>query len=71
MPRIHRWCSLMPTVACQFLNLSHAIPCALGMWGAQSGPEHAEVDLPNLLAPLGPMAVPPAALLKVGPSDDE
>lgn len=71
MPRTHCWRSLMPAVACQFLNLSRAIPCALGMWGAQSGPEHAEVDLPNLLAPLGPMAVPPAALLKVCPSDDE
>ena len=71
MPRTHCWRLLMPTVACQSLNLSHAIPCALGMWGAQSGPEHAEVDLPNLLAPLGPMAVPPAALLKVCPSDDE
>ena len=71
MPRTHCWCSLMPAVACQFLNLSHAIPCALSIWGAQSVSEHAEVDLPNLLAPLDPMAVLPVALLKVGPSDDE
>ena len=60
MQRARRWCSLMPSVACQFLTLSHAIPCAVGMWGAWSGPEPEEVDLPNLLAPTGPYSGAPS-----------
>lgn len=55
MQRACRWRSLVPSVACQFPNESQlSQPHDLGLWGARSGPEHREVDSPNLLSPTGP-----------------